>query len=273
MAERRYSEVQSVERAARVLLAFVKADSWGPTELAHHTGLHKSVVHRLLLTLAGSGLLQRDGESGQYSLGLVMAQLNPRGGANGALKRIARPFLQRLAAACGETIGLCVLEDNHGLCIDYIDSPQAMRFTVFEGERFPLNAGCIGKVILAFQPDAFVESLIAQKALKRYTKNTITDPGKLRAELLRIRRLGHAFSDSEMTPRSRSVGAPIHGPDGQVIAGLTISAPDFRMPNSKVDDFIAMVRDEAERLSYELGYPGNAAGTTTKEAKEKPDAL
>lgn len=267
MKDASYSEVQSVVRAALILKSFAVAETWGPTELAARTGLHKSVVHRLLLTLAGSGLLIRDVKTGQYRLGPVMAQLQPRGGLNGTLKEVARPYLQRLAQASGETISLCVLEGGHGLCIDYIDSPQAMRFTVFTGETFPLNAGCIGKVMLAYQPEDFIEGLIEKKALKRYTPGTIVEPGKLRAELLKIRRLGYGFSDSEITPGSRSVGAPVHGPTGAVIASLVISAPAFRMPDDKLDGLTEMVRAEAEALSRALGHQPEAPGRKQKKAR------
>jgi DNA-binding IclR family transcriptional regulator len=274
MKEAAYSKVQSVARAATILKGFAVVDSWGPSEMARRTGLHKSVVHRLLLTLAGSGILIRDIETGQYSLGPVIAQLKPRGGLNGALKQMARPYLQRLAAASGETVSLCVLEENHGLCIDYIDSPQTMRFTVFTGETFPLNAGCIGKVMLAYQPEDFIEGLIARKALKRYTPNTIIEPKKLRAELLKIRRLGYGFSDSEITPGSRSIGAPVYGPTGTVIASLVVSAPSFRMPDNTHDALISMVRGEAGKLSQALGYaPEGAARKTRKSTKEKSNAL
>ncbi len=264
-----YAKIQSVARATEILKAFITADSWGPTELAQHVGLHKSVVHRLLVTLAGSGVLTRNAETGQYSLGPVIAQLQPRGGFNGALKQMARPYLQRLAAASGETVSLCVREESQGLCIDYVDSPQSMRFTVSTGQSFPLNAGCVGKVILAFQPEDFIEGLIERKALKRYTPNTITDPKKLRAELLQIRKLGCAFSDSEITPGSRSVGAPVYGPDGTVFASLAISAPSFRMPDGDVDRFIGMVRSEAAGLSRELGYVRESGKKIKKVAKEK----
>ena len=246
--------VQSVARAATILRAFATADSWGPTELAHHTGLHKSVVHRLLFTLASGGVLTRDIETGHYCLGPLIAQLKSNGGFNGALKQLARPYLQRLAEVSGETISLCVLEAHHGLCIDYIDSPQTMRFTVSVGETFPLNAGCIGKVMLAFQSSDFIESLIEKKALKRYTPNTITEPKKLRVELQKIRRLGYGFSDSEITPGSRSIGAPVYDTTGGAIASLVISAPAFRMSDSKLDGLISMVCGAAAKLSAALGY-------------------
>lgn len=267
--KKNYAVVQSVARAAAILKAFAAADTWGPTELAQHVGLHKSVVHRLLVTLADSGLLTREIETGRYSLGPVMAQLQPRGGLNGALKQAARPYLERLAEASGETVSLCVRQDSQGLCIDYVDSPQSMRFTVAVGQTFPLNAGCVGKVLLAFQSEDFIEGLIAKKALKRYTPNTITDPKKLQAELQRIRKLGFGFSESEITPGSRSVGAPVYGPDGEVFASLAISAPTFRMPDTALDRFISMVRTEAAGLSRELGYVRESGRKIKKNAKEK----
>lgn len=264
-----YAKIQSVARATGILKAFITADSWGPTELAQHVSLHKSVVHRLLVTLADSGVLTHNADTGRYSLGPLIAQLQPRGGFRGAVKQIARPYLQRLASASGETVSLCVLEESQGLCIDYVDSPQSMRFTVSTGQTFPLNAGCVGKVILAFQPEEFIEGLIERKALKRYTPNTITDPKKLRAELLRIRKLEYGFSDAEITPGSRSVGAPVYGPDGTVFASLAISAPSFRMPDNELARFIAMVRSEAAGLSRELGYVRESGKKAKKGTKEK----
>ena len=52
------------------------------------------------------------------------------------------------------TVSLCGLQEDHGVCLAGVDSPQSMRFTMSPGESFPLNAGCVGKVMLAFQPCA-----------------------------------------------------------------------------------------------------------------------
>lgn len=270
MTERVYSEVQSVARAAKVLLTFADVDYIGPTDLAARTGLHKSVTHRLLATLASNGLLAHDQRTGLYSLSPMMAQLNPPEGANSALVRVARPYLQRLADSTGETISLCVVDGARGLCIDVIDSKQSMRFTVHTGETFPLHAGCIGKVMLAFQSDKFIEGLIRQKALMRYTENTITDPDALRAELAKVRRQGFGFSDAEITPGSRSVGAPVYDANGAVNAGLVISAPAFRMPDSAVDNLVLLVQEEAENLSRELGYRPRTASATKIENPKEP---
>ncbi|MBC7377235.1 MAG: IclR family transcriptional regulator [Burkholderiaceae bacterium] len=269
-SEKTYSEVQSVARAARVLIAFADADYLGPTEVAAITGLHKSVTHRLLATLASSGLLLKEPRSGQYCLGPFMARLTPRDGGNAALARAARPYLQKVADDAGETVSICVIEGTSGLCIDKVESRQSMRFTVMAGETYPLNAGCIGKVLLAFQTDEFIEALIQKKALKRYTENTIIDPRRLRTELVKIREMGWGFSDSEITPGSRSVGAPVYSANGQVIASLAVSAPSFRMPDEKMPVLMRLVTGQAAKLSRDLGHapaqPPISKRKTTKEA-------
>ena len=269
MSEKTYSDVQSVARAARVLIAFADADYLGPTEVATITGLHKSVTHRLLSTLASSGLLLKELRSGQYCLGPFMARLTPRDGGNAALARAARPYLQKVADDAGETVSICVIEGTSGLCIDKVESKQSMRFTVMTGETYPLNAGCIGKVLLAFQTDKFIEGLIQKKALMRYTENTITDPGRLSTELVKIREMGWGFSDSEITPGSRSVGAPVYSANGKVIASLAVSAPAFRMPDEKVPVLVSLVTSQAARLSRDLGHvPPQLPTPKRKTAKE-----
>src|SRR5262249_7901567 len=158
---------------------------WGTSALARKLGLHKSVVHRLLVTLANGGLLIQDPRTGAFALAPTMITLGRRAERGGGLRAIARPILQRLVEESRETVGLCVMQEDHGLCLEMVDSPQSMRFKLSPGDSFPLNAGCGGKVILAFQAPAFVEALIERGKLQRITDNTITDPQQLLGALAR----------------------------------------------------------------------------------------
>jgi IclR family acetate operon transcriptional repressor len=248
------TEIQSVQRAISVLRAFAGVEEWSTSALARKLGLHKSVVHRLLVTLANGGLLTQDPRTGGFSLAPAMIALGRRAERGGGLRAIARPVLQRLAEESQETVSLCVIQDDHGLCIDVIESPQSMRFTVNPGESFPLHAGCIGKVILAFQPSSFVDALVRRGKLERLTENTITDPARLKRELARICREGYGFSDAEITPGARSVGAPVYDSDGQVTSSLVISAPSVRMTDASLDRFTDMVCRAAAQLSRGLGH-------------------
>jgi len=53
----RNGELKTVGRAVQVLNSFLKQDLWGASALARHLGLSKTIVHRLLTTLAATGML------------------------------------------------------------------------------------------------------------------------------------------------------------------------------------------------------------------------
>jgi IclR family KDG regulon transcriptional repressor len=270
-ATRHYGELQSAARAARVLLAFTRAEQWNAASLARELGLHRSVVHRLLLTLTTSGLLVRDESTSAYSLAPVVARLRHQAESEKGLVRMTRPHLEALWRQSGETVALCVLRGDQGLCVDVVESRQSMRFTVHPGEMFPLNAGCIGKTILAFQPADTIERLLARGPLMRFTENTIVEPAALVAELEGIRKAGVGFSDAEITPGARSVGAPVFNADGSVSASVVISAPSFRMGDAELPRFFAMVRSAADALSRNLGFKAQAPGSRPRSSREISD--
>lgn len=251
-------EIQSVQRAVSVLRAFGSADEWSTASLGRELGLHKSVVHRLLVTLASGGLLRQDERTGRFRLAPAMVSLGRRAEQSHDVLAIARPVLEHLVEASQETVSLCVLQDDHGVCLANVDSPQSMRFTIRPGESFPLNAGCVGKVILAFQPQRFIESLLAAGPLPRFTDRTLVAPATLGDELARIRAQGYGFSDAEITPGARSVGAPVYNADGDVQYSLVISAPSLRLTDDRVPQFVDMVCRGAAELSRALGHAAPA---------------
>src|ERR1700679_1570935 len=97
---------QAVDRAARLLSEVVHAtDPVTFTELTTATGLAKSTTSRLLLALERNHLVRRD-DHGRFLPGEVFVSFAWRGGADASLIAVARPFLDRLAAATGETVNL-----------------------------------------------------------------------------------------------------------------------------------------------------------------------
>jgi DNA-binding IclR family transcriptional regulator len=252
--ERAYNDLKSVSRAAEVLTAFLKAEEWSISGLARELSLHKSVTHRLVSTLTTAGLLICDARSGLYRLGPIMAQLGEKVERNGLLHRLARPYMVELARLSGETVSMQVVQGDHGLCVDVVESQQAMRLTISPGQSFPLHAGCAGKVMLAYQSPAFIDRLLSRTPLQRYTDWTITDADALRADLAQIRRRGFGYSDGEITPGARSVGAPIFEANGVVAGSLVISGPSIRLSQERLNQLALPTTEAAAGLSVALGH-------------------
>jgi len=250
----RDGELKTVSRAVQVMTAFLERDQWGVSELSRHLAISKTIVHRLLGTLAASGLLTIEAGSSTYALGPLMTQLGERASRTRDMARIVRPILEQIGAATRETATLSVICDFEGLCIESVDSPQSMRMTFYRGQRFPLNAGAVGKTLLAFQDEAVLEAYLARGPLPSLTPDTIVDPDALRAEMARIRRRGHAESDGEMTPGARSVGVPVWDGSGRLLAVIVLAAPSFRLQGQAAVDAVSMLRRSADQLSAALGH-------------------
>src|ERR671934_84899 len=99
--------VAAVERALAVLDALSDGNvELGTNEIARRTGINASTVSRLLATLAGAGIVEHVTATGRYRLGLRLLQLGNAVLARLDLREVARPHLQALVAATGETATL-----------------------------------------------------------------------------------------------------------------------------------------------------------------------
>ena len=84
-----------------------------------------------------------------------------------------------------------VLDGPDVLFLDKVMGPRSPRVPTSVGGRMPATLAASGKAMLAFQPPAKIDSIIAD-GLKRFTDATITDGRKLKVELKRIRTRGYA---------------------------------------------------------------------------------
>jgi IclR family acetate operon transcriptional repressor len=88
------------------------------------------------------------------------------------------------------------------------------------------------------------------------TPNTITDPDVLLAELVRIRRDGHAMDEGEQEIGVRCVAVPVQGALGTL--GISVSGPAPRMTPELIDRAIPLLCEAGERLSSEIGERSTA---------------
>ena len=92
-----------VNRAVEILDALADGGELGTTDVARRTGISASTVSRQLGTLTRVGLVEHVAATGRYRLGVrvltlanaVLARLN--------LRDVARPHLEELVHAVGET--------------------------------------------------------------------------------------------------------------------------------------------------------------------------
>ncbi|MCW2887923.1 MAG: hypothetical protein QOE54_5077 [Streptosporangiaceae bacterium] len=196
------------------------------TEICRHAELPPATGHRLVGELTGGGFLRRRAD-GTYEIGIRLWRIGAQASAAAGLRELALPHMEDLYEATHENVQLALLRDGKALYLERLRGPRSVPIVTRVGAELSLHATGVGKVLLAFAPEEVAEKAIAE-GLVAHTTHTITDAGRLRANLLEIRRSGFAVTREEMTLGSCSVAAPVRDADQRVAAALSIVARNSR---------------------------------------------
>jgi DNA-binding IclR family transcriptional regulator len=246
---------QALQHGILVLQSFSREEPvLGVNEIARRVGLHKSTVSRILSTLEDQALVERDGSSGQFRLGVGVISLAGPMLANMNVRRVARPRLEELTLRVDETTGLAVWSRGETVIVEQVGARNPVKHTIPIGTRYQAHSGSSGKVFLAHAPPEEVREVF-DRGLPRVTERTITDPRRLSEELERVRRLGYAVNDGESAIEEVGVAAPVRDHRDRVVAALLLSAPRYRTPPERIERLGPLVAEAAADVSARLGGP------------------
>lgn len=245
-----YSKV--IGRALEILAVLRQSEQpLGLADIVGHVGLAKSSVFRLLHTLEVSGYVDRTAD-GAYALSADLRVWGDGKRVND-LVDAALPAMRALSREFGETITLAMHFDNRIEVVATLDSPHLIRMANTVGRILPPHASSLGKAITAFQPDEVVERLRRSYGNHRFTEHTITDEVALKQEYERVRRQGYSTDAEESVLEGCCFGAPVTGPDGVVLAAISLSLPKMRLRDkTHQKQIIAAVREAATQAGRAL---------------------
>jgi IclR family pca regulon transcriptional regulator len=257
--DRRPGYSQSLERGLGLLSAFSHARLLGISELARDVGLTRSTAHRYVSTLTVLGYLEQDPVTRKYRLGPRVLDLGFSAINSMEIREISAPHLQRLSDETGHTVNMAILD---GTDIVYIErcrtSAQGQReidLNLHVGSRLPAYCTSMGKVLLAFLPEAERDARLDRSELSRRGPNTLTARTALVRELERVREVGLAVNDEELAYGLRSMAVPVRVPSGEAAAAINL-AVHRRMSSMEdlVRRFGPALRRTAAEISARVGH-------------------
>ncbi len=254
MKDRDY--IQSIDRCFALLGHLASPDA--PVtleELTRKSGSNKTTCFRFLKTLTRLGVVEQDATRKAYHLGPAIVSLGLKGLKGMNLRRAALPVLQQLRDETAETVNLGLLSGTEVIFIERLMSDYFVNANINVGARLPVHCASLGKVILAFIPEARAAEIIAQLDFKARTERTIGSPGALKRELAEIRSRGYALNDEELEKGLRAVAAPIMGYTGEAFAAINVAWTTARRPSRRTFAQLAgKVVAAADRISLALGF-------------------
>jgi DNA-binding IclR family transcriptional regulator len=213
---------QTLDRGIRAL-ALVAAAAGGMTvqEVADRLGVHRTIAHRLLTTLADHRLIARGPDNRFRAGGGLIALAN---GLQSTLRDTALPIMRELAEELESTVVLLVREGDEVVGIAVASPVNATYHLAFRtGSRHPLGRGAAGICLLSALP---------------------ARPGE-RPEVTRARTQGFAVSRGEVEPGAHGLAVLIR--QGSEVPNACLNLITYR------DDIMAgaapVMIDGAARVS------------------------
>lgn len=237
------SNVRAVERALDILNCFTPGQTeLTLTEISKQVGLAPSTTLRILTTLVNNTFLGKDEETQKYYLGSKVAQLGLLCFSNMDFRKIAKPYMLRLRDIYNESVSLFIVQGNYRVCVERVESTQALRRVINIGDRLVLTRGASGRLLLAYMDKEKIRYLLEK------------DPYTSEEALNKLRQQGYAVSKGEREEGVMSIAVPIFNAQNKVIAALTISGPSIRFIDEELPERIKRLKEYAEKISFDLGY-------------------
>ena len=219
------------------------------TELASAAGMPKSTASRLVSALERRGLIEQDGERGRLRPGPAILRVAERSMLERSVVELARPSLDALAEASGETINLAVPAPAGVEHLAQVDSRHFLGTGQWLGRTVDYHCTAVGKVFMAFG-----RAPIPPQPLPKLRPGHDHGPGPSRGRV-RVR------PTSRVRHRGRRARAGAGG-DGRararrprsVVASLSITGPTVRMTPVRILELQPILIDESGTLSRRLGH-------------------
>jgi DNA-binding IclR family transcriptional regulator len=244
--------VEATETSVTILETLVERGApAGVTSLANRVESSKSVVHNHLSTLEAAGYVVKEGTRYRPSLRTLNLGVRTREGL--PVFRIAKPLLENLAAATGETTTLFVREEDWGVPVYVVEPTDEGISNLREGERLPLPVNAPGRAILSSLSDERVDGIIDNTELVAHTDSTITDSEELRERIRQVQDSGISFCREEQTEGVVSAAAPIETRSKHSTAALGVYGPAERLQGRYLEeDLTGQILSAAKSVRVEL---------------------
>ena len=249
-AEQGGSGVRAVDRAIAILQCFTPDQpAMSVIEIQKRVGLSRPSRERRLLTRAQRVLIQADGERQRFRLSHGVMKLSHVWLTGLEVVAIARPVVEGLREATGETAALFRVQEDRGICILECQSRHVLSISRGVGDSLSLTRGSTGKAMLAFMDPARQAELLA-------TIPNSADRARLEEALAFARRNGYATSHSEIFAGTVAVSAPCFDHRGDVVGSVGLYGPGARIDEQKLLEYSRLVREAGRQISVLLGFQG-----------------
>ena len=243
------SGARSLRRAV-AMLAMIQSrgQPQSVADMALALSIPKSTAYDLLNAMLHEGLVTlADGK--RFSLGHRLHELGAGYRAQVDILREGSRVVRALRDETGETVQLSAMEGPLMHVLLKEEGFRAFRIISNIGSRVQDNWAAAGRLLVSDLDDDALRHLLTATAIPSPTGRAETDVDRLIAQVRAARAAGHSFEIGETNEHAGCVAAPVLDAADQVIAALSLAAPEQRLNSPDRMMLEAAVRRAAAELT------------------------
>jgi IclR family pca regulon transcriptional regulator len=229
-AARKAEGMGGLAKGLAIVEAFSIRGVMNVADAARASGATRAAARRCLLTLTELGYVEQSGR--EFRPLPRLRGLGASASKREQLARLAQPVLAHGRDELAESVSLAVLDDDKTFFIARAEAEQIVSTGVRIGAHLPAYCSPTGRVLLSQFADREVLRRLGQEPLPQRTVRTLTKTNDILTEIRSVREKGYAISDEELALGLRALAVPISGPNGEIIAAVSVSAASARVRTS-----------------------------------------
>jgi DNA-binding IclR family transcriptional regulator len=220
------------------------------SQLARQLERGPSEIFRTLMTLERRGYIQREVESGAYSLTLRLYEVSHTHSPYEELLRAAARPMRELVTEVRESCHMSVINNGSLLVLAQEESAALVRMSIAIGGTFPLLHTASGRLLMAhLPPDQLAETL---ENNSEYNKWTPAQKYALNDLLKKINKQGYEYVYDETNSGVHDLAVLIGSETSRIRAALTMTALS-RNPGTFVEKGLPSLRQCAQAVGRRAG--------------------
>lgn len=254
--------VQSLEIGMDIFRVMVNGQrSMALKDIAAAAGMPASKVHRYLVSLIRSGLVEQDPHTSRYDLGSFALNVGLVSIDRLDRIRLGLAAIAALRDEINETTALAVWSEHGPVIVRWERPRRPITVNVVTGTALEMLTSASGRVFAAYLAEEAVRPLIEREMANPELPDDLRTWPKVRAMLDAVRRDGFAaVSGYYLVPGVEALAAPVFNFKGELTIAMLVVGVQGMFDMAAEGKVVHALRTAAADLSSRLGHTGQPPG-------------
>jgi DNA-binding IclR family transcriptional regulator len=238
---------QSVKKAFEILSFVVdNPQKRSLNQMARLLKMNKTTLFRFLSTLESLKLLDKRDDF--YVPGIKLFELGSKVPVKQSIVDRVHPFLAGLTTEVNETVNMGELSNGQVLYLDKTESQRSLQIQTYIGRYTDLHCTALGKAILSILPEPKRDKIMAGLSFTAKTRNTITNPQKLRDQVRKVCERGYSIDMEELEEGLHCVAVPLFIEQLNFFGAISCSGPSVRFTPQRMAELAVKLKKTVEEI-------------------------